>query len=210
LIGLLRKRGITDERVLAAMGEVPRERFVPAEHLGAAFDDNALPIGCGQTISQPFMVALMTQELELAGTEKVLEIGTGSGYQTAILARLCGRVVTVERIAELAESARQVLESLSITNVEYYVSDGSLGCPEQAPFDRIIVTAAAPEIPKALYSQLVGRGRMVIPIGTTRPQVLQTITRRDGGDLVVDVCQCSFVPLIGAGAWPESAGESRE
>lgn len=187
------------------MEEVPRERFVPEQHLAAAFEDHALPIGSGQTISQPFMVALMTQSLELAGPETVLEIGTGSGYQTAILAKLCRRVVTVERIAQLSESARETLGSLGITNVEYFVSDGSLGCRQRAPFDRIIVTAGAPEIPRELYGELVDGGRLVIPIGTTRPQMLQAITKRDAGPLVIDVCQCSFVPLIGAGAWPDSA-----
>lgn len=186
------------------MEEVPREEFVPAGERGSAFEDRALPIAAGQTISQPYMVALMTQELVLSGPEAVLEIGTGSGYQTAILAKLCRRVVTIERIAELSESARRIVASLGISNVDFQVGDGSLGCPEQAPFDRIIVTAAAPDVPQQLYRQLADRGRLVIPIGTAKPQVLEVVVRRDAGALVMDVCQCSFVPLIGTAAWPET------
>jgi len=202
LIRQLRKHGIRDERVLAAMQEVPRERFVPEESRGAAFEDRALPIASGQTISQPYMVALMTQELQLSGSETVLEIGTGSGYQAAILSRLCRHLVTLERIAELSESARQILESLGCTNVECRVGDGSLGFPEQAPYDRIIVTAGAPKIPQQLVEQLHDTGRLVIPVGIDRPQVLQVATKTPTGTTIVDVCECSFVPLIGSAAWP--------
>lgn len=181
------------------MEAVPRERFVPDEYRHSAFEDHALPIAAGQTISQPYMVALMTQELALTGSETVLEIGTGSGYQAAILARLCRQVVTVERIAELSRAAQQILAALGYVNIEFHIGDGSLGCPEYAPYDRIIVTAAAAEIPRALYGQLADGGRLVIPIGTDRPQVLQIVTKSPAGPLIVDVCQCSFVPLIGSG-----------
>jgi len=210
LIAQLRERGITDERVLAAMEAVPRDRFVPEECRYAAFDDHALPIAAGQTISQPYMVALMTQELALAGTETVLEIGTGSGYQAAILARLCRCVVTVERIAELSSAARQTLASLGCTNIEFHVGDGSLGFPERGPYERIIVTASAPEIPQPLYSQLAEGGRLVIPIGGGQPQVLKVIAKTAEGPITVDSCQCSFVPLIGSAAWPAvEEGESK-
>lgn len=180
------------------MEAVPRERFVPDEYRHSAYEDHALPIAAGQTISQPYMVALMTQELALTGSETVLEIGTGSGYQAAILARLCRQVVTVERIAELSRAAQQILASLGCANIEFQIGDGSLGCPGHAPYDRIIVTAAAAEIPQELYGQLREGGRLVIPIGAGRPQVLQVVTKTPAGPLIVDVCQCSFVPLIGS------------
>jgi len=189
--------------VLAAMEEVPREQFVLKEHRREAFEDRALPIECGQTISQPYMVALMTQELSLSGTETILEIGTGSGYQAAVLSRLCRHVITVERIVELSRSARQILESLGCTNVECHVGDGSLGCAERAPYDGIIVTAGAPKIPPPLLEQLSPGGRLVIPVGSGRPQVLQVVTKTPAGATVVDVCDCSFVPLIGSAAWTE-------
>jgi protein-L-isoaspartate(D-aspartate) O-methyltransferase len=206
LIRQLRERGITDERVLAAMEAVPRDRFVPQEHRHAAFNDHALPIASGQTISQPYMVGLMTQELALNGSEKVLEIGTGSGYQAAILSRLCRRVVSVERIADLSNAAHQILESLGCENVECHVGDGSLGYPEASPYDGILVTAGAPEIPPSLYEQLAPGGRLVIPIGTDRPQILQVVTKGPAGPVVVDSCQCSFVPLIGSAGWQEREG----
>ena len=189
--------------MLAAMEEVPREQFVLKEHRREAFEDRALPIECGQTISQPYMVALMTQELSLSGTETILEIGTGSGYQAAVLSRLCRHVITVERIVELSRSARQILESLGCTNVECHVGDGSLGCAERAPYDGIIVTAGAPKIPPPLLEQLSPGGRLVIPVGSGRPQVLQVVTKTPAGATVVDVCDCSFVPLIGSAAWTE-------
>lgn len=187
--------------MLAVMQEVPRERFVPEEYRRAAFADRALPIAAGQTISQPYMVALMTQELSLSGSETVLEIGTGSGYQAAILSRLCRHVVSLERIAELSYSAKQTLESLGCTNVECYIGDGSLGYPERAPYDGIIVTAGAPKIPPQLFEQLNEGGRLVIPVGIGRPQVLQVATKTPSGATVVDVCECTFVPLIGTAAW---------
>ncbi len=202
LIDHLRQRGIHDERVLAAMEAVPRERFVPREYRHAAFDDHAIPIAAGQTISQPFMVALMTEALELTGSESVLEIGTGSGYQAAILSRLARQVVSIERIAELSDTARQTLESLGCKNVSLFVGDGSLGFPEQAPYDRIIVTAGAPDIPQNLYDQLAVGGRLVIPIGADRPQILKIVTRTPDGPQVTDGCPCSFVPLIGQAGWP--------
>ena len=189
--------------MLAALEEVPRERFVPEEYRRAAFEDRALPIDFGQTISQPYMVALMTQELSMSGTETVLEIGTGSGYQAAVLSRLCRHVVTVERIAELSHAARQTLESLGCTNVECRVGDGSLGFAESAPYDCIIVTAGAPQIPPQLFEQLREGGRLVIPVGSGHSQVLQVATKTRAGAAVVDVCECSFVPLIGSAAWPE-------
>jgi len=205
LIGQLRKHGIRDERVLTVMEEVPRDRFVPEALQEAAFEDHALPIAAGQTISQPYMVALMTQELALTGTETVLEIGTGSGYQAAILARLCRHVVTIERIAELSRAAQIVLAELGVRNVEFRIGDGTLGYPERAPYDGIIVTAGAPKIPPQLFEQLADGGRLVIPIGTDRPQILQCITRHGDRAKITDVCPCSFVPLIGEDAWPEDA-----
>lgn len=202
LVELLAERGIVDRRVLQAMADVPRERFVPDDYRDQACDDRALPIDAGQTISQPYMVALMTQELRLAGSERVLEIGTGSGYQAAVLAKLCRQVVTVERIAELSEAAQEVLGSLGFRNIEFHVGDGSCGWEAGAPYDGIIVTAGAPELPQALYEQLRPGGRLVIPIGTGSPQVLQTIIKHKEGPQVTDVCECSFVPLIGEAGWP--------
>ncbi|MGQ0637037.1 MAG: protein-L-isoaspartate(D-aspartate) O-methyltransferase [Planctomycetaceae bacterium] len=202
LVKHLAARGITDRRVLEALARVPRDRFVLPEYASGAWDDRALPIEAGQTISQPFMVALMTQELRLGGDETVLEIGTGSGYQAAILGQLCRRVITVERVAELAEKAHHTLAQLGISNVECQVGDGSLGWPAEAPYDCIIVTAGAPEMPLELYRQLKPEGRLVIPIGVDQPQILQTIVKREQGPLVIDVCECSFVPLIGKDAWP--------
>lgn len=202
LIQLLAERGIVDRRVLKAMAEVPRERFVPEDYRDQAFDDRALPIEAGQTISQPYMVALMTQELRLTGNERVLEIGTGSGYQAAVLAKLCAHVVTIERIAGLQAMAQDVLASLGFTNIEFHVGDGSCGWEARAPYDGIIVTAGAPEMPQTLYEQLRLGGRLVIPIGTGRPQVLQTIVKEKDGPQVTDVCECSFVPLIGEEGWP--------
>ncbi len=207
LIGHLRERGIRDERVLAAMAAVPRERFVPKEHRHAAFDDHAVPIAAGQTISQPYMVAIMTEALTLAGPETVLEIGTGSGYQAAILSRLCRHVVSIERITELSATAQQTLASLGTTNFELHLGDGSLGYPPRAPYDRIIVTAGAPEIPQELYDQLAIGGRLVIPIGSDRPQLLKIVTKTPAGPEVEDGCPCSFVPLIGQAGWPNGDSE---
>jgi protein-L-isoaspartate(D-aspartate) O-methyltransferase len=204
MVRLLRARGINDQRVLAVMSRIPRESFVPDEQRPAAYDDRALPIGSGQTISQPYMVALMTQELSLTGNEDVLEIGTGSGYQTAVLAALCRKVVTLERIAGLAESAMSRLASLGITNVDCLVADGSIGWPDEAPYDAILVTAGSPRVPPPLLEQLADGGRLVIPVGSGPVVTLQRVVRRGDEFDNTDVCDCSFVPLIGDAAWPES------
>lgn len=204
LVEQLAARGICDARVLQAIAEIPREQFVPAESLESAYDDHALPIGGGQTISQPYMVALMTQELSLHGTEKVLEVGTGSGYQTAVLSKLCRHIVTIERISELSARARNTLACLEISNVEFHIGDGSLGWAAEAPYDRILVTAGSPEIPPELLRQLGPAGRLVIPVGRQSPVKLQTIVNDPvQGRLVIDVCDCSFVPLLGAAGWHE-------
>lgn len=211
LVEQLAARGICDRRVLDALEKVPRDRFVPARLQSRAWDDHALPIEAGQTISQPYMVALMTQELRLSGVERVLEIGTGSGYQTAVLAELCREVVTIERLPELSRSAQILLAELGHVQIRFRVGDGSLGVPEGAPYDGIIVTAGAPELPGTLYDQLAIGGRLVIPLGTGRPQMLQTIVRGETGPVVRDVCECSFVPLIGAAGWGEDrASEEME
>jgi protein-L-isoaspartate(D-aspartate) O-methyltransferase len=194
-------RGITDARVLEAMRTVPRHRFVGAGMEASAYGDHALPIGHGQTISQPYMVALMTQELELAGGERVLEVGTGSGYQTAILARLAEQVFSVERIAALAESARRVLEELRITNVAIQVGDGTIGWTEFAPYDRILVTAGAPDVPRSLVEQLADPGIMVVPVGTQGFQDLKIVTKEDGKTRTRSGGGCVFVPLLGKEGW---------
>lgn len=194
-------RGILDSRVLEVMRRVPRDRFVPDSYLDSAYDDHPLPIGEGQTISQPYIVALMTQSLSLKGNERVLEVGTGSGYQAAILAELAKEVYTVERVEILATRAREVLEGLNYHNVEVIVGDGSKGLPEKAPFDGIMVTAAAPELPQVLVEQLSSRGKMVIPVGGTFSQGLILVEKV--GDKVTQtvVCGCVFVPLIGEHGW---------
>ncbi len=195
-------RGIRDARVLAAMGQIPRHRFVPPFLEGRAYDDGPLPIGEGQTISQPFIVAEMTQALRLTGSEKVLEIGTGSGYQTAILCRLAAEVVTVERIGVLTTRARRTLEELDIRNVKFVSGDGTLGVPEEAPFERIIVTAAAPEIPGPLFEQLREEGILVIPVGGRYEQELIGVTKRDGRPRRDFLGGCRFVPLVGEHGFP--------
>jgi protein-L-isoaspartate(D-aspartate) O-methyltransferase len=208
LIEELTEQGIRDQKVLHAMAQVPRERFVRAEQRAAAYENRALPIDAGQTISQPYMVALMTELLLLTGNERVLEIGTGSGYQAAILARLCRQVVSIERIEELSVRARQTLDALGCTNIELHVGDGSLGWPALAPYDRIIVTAGAPGFPEELYRQLTPGGRLVIPVGDAYPQLLQVIDKTSAGPKITDSVACSFVPLIGAAGWPdEQSGE---
>jgi protein-L-isoaspartate(D-aspartate) O-methyltransferase len=193
----LRRRGIFDERVLAAMGEVPREEFVP-EHLRArAYADSALPIGEGQTISQPWIVAAICQALELRGGERVLEIGTGSGYSAAVLALLAAEVLSVERVASLAATARRALDSLGVDSVEVNVGDGSLGLPERAPFDVIAVHATAPDVPRALLGQLADDGRLVAPIAADDADLL-TVFRRRGDELTGEtIGPCRFVPLLG-------------
>ncbi|MBC8273633.1 MAG: protein-L-isoaspartate(D-aspartate) O-methyltransferase [Chloroflexi bacterium] len=196
-------REINDKRVLSAMARVPRERFVPLDYYNAAYEDMPLSIGFGQTISQPLIVALMTQALELKGDEKVLELGTGSGYQTAILAGLAKWVVSIERVPQLAESARQVLDSLGYTNIEIHTAVEALGWPDGAPYDAIIVTAGAPRVPDALLEQLALGGRLVIPVGSRWEQDLLRVTRRKKGNVVESLGGCRFVPLIGKGAWDE-------
>lgn len=193
----LRRRGITDERVLAAMGRVPRELFVPERLRRYAYDDGALPIGCHQTISQPFVVATICSLLELRGHERVLDVGTGSGYQTAVLAELAAEVVSIERIPELADEARARLHEAGYFDVEVRVGDGSLGVPERAPFDAIAVAAAAPGIPRALYDQLTEGGRLVVPRGSRRGQELVQVVRTAEGPTERSSISCRFVPLVG-------------
>lgn len=194
---------IRDRRVLEAISKIPRELFVPSELAAYAYEDRPLSIGYGQTISQPFIVALMTQALELSGQEKVLEIGTGSGYQAAILAELAQSVYSVERIADLAESAKRVIETLGYTNVRIKTADSEIGWQEHAPYDAIIVTAAAPSIPHDLIEQLTTGGRLVIPVGSRWEQELLKITKGKHDNKVENLGGCRFVPLIGKDAWKE-------
>ncbi len=197
----LRKRGISNTRVLAAMLEVPRHLFVPEENRSLAYADAPLPIGCRQTISQPYIVALMSELLELTGSETVLEVGTGSGYQAAVLAHLAKKVYSLERIEELANAARQVLNSLGLDNVEVIVTDGSCGLPEHAPYGGIIVTAAAPNVPEPLKQQLDDDGRLVLPVGGQTGQLLECWQRRGEQFKREHVVPVSFVPLIGEHGW---------
>jgi protein-L-isoaspartate(D-aspartate) O-methyltransferase len=190
-------RGVEDRRVLAAMERVPRELFVPERLRGAAYDDAALPIGSGQTISQPFMVARICEALALRGGERVLDVGTGSGYQAAVLAELAGEVHTIERLPELAERARAALAAAGYDSVRVHVGDGTLGLPEHAPFAAIAVAAAAPGMPESLYEQLEARGRLVVPVGGREGQELQVIVRSPEGPAVVRSVPCRFVPLVG-------------
>ena len=196
-------REIADNRVVDAMRRVPREAFVPQEQYHVAYDDRPLSIGFGQTISQPFIVALMVQALELRGDEKVLELGTGSGYEAAILAELTQKVVTVECIPELADSARKVLDKLGYSNIEVHVAGRSLGWPEGAPYDSIIVSAGAPTVPQALVEQLTWNGRLVIPVGSRWQQELLRVTKLRKGNEIENLGGCYFVPLIGEGAWED-------
>lgn len=205
----LMRRGIADPRVLAAMGSVPRELFVPAEVRARAYHDAALPIGHGQAISQPYMVARVCELARLGGTERVLEVGAGSGYQAAVLGRLSSHVVAVERIAELAERAARALAAAHIDNVHIVVADGSLGYAPYAPYDRIVVAAASPTMPTALLRQLRPGGRMVIPIGTREEQRLHVIDNLPGGLVERAHDACVFVPLVGAEGWDEGEGEGR-
>jgi protein-L-isoaspartate(D-aspartate) O-methyltransferase len=204
LIEHIRERGIADERVLAAIGEVPREDFVPEALHQHAYEDRALPIGLDQTISQPFTVASMCEALQLAGTETVLEIGTGSGYGACVLSRLAAWIHTVERLPDLADSARERIARLGFRNVSVHLGDGSLGWPDAAPFDAIIATAGGEHCPAAYFEQLAEGGRIVIPIGPTpRRQTLTRYTRLDGQVRVEPLGEYAFVPLIGADAWEE-------
>ena len=194
---------ISDKRVLEAMRRVPREAFVPQDQYYAAYEDRPLSIGFGQTISQPYIVALMVQALELEGEDKVLELGAGSGYEAAILAELAREVVTVERISELVEGAKHVLEKLGYSNVKVHLASRELGWSEEAPYGAIIVSAGAPTIPQILLNQLSFGGRLVIPVGSRWQQDLLKVTKRRKGNKVENLGGCYFVPLIGEGAWEE-------
>jgi len=194
----LRRRGIEDERVLAAMAAVPREHFVPDEIRPSAYNDSALPIGHEQTISQPWVVAAICQALRLEGSENVLEIGTGSGYSAAVLAKLAGRVISIERVPELGETARRKLEELGVGNVEVIVEDGSRGYPQEAPYNGIAVHAATPEAPHSLLAELATDGRLVVPIATGSADLLVAFIRENGELRQETIGPCRFVPLIGA------------
>lgn len=193
----LRRRGISDERVLAAMGAVPREEFVPDAYRSRAYADSALPIGEGQTISQPWIVAAIAQALELRGNELVLEVGTGSGYSAAVLARLAPHVVSIERRTDLAAAARAALDSLGVSGVELVVGDGSRGLPERAPFDAIAVHAVAPAAPRSLLDQLADGGRLVVPVTAPEADMLTAFRRRGEELSSEEIGPCRFVPLIG-------------
>ena len=195
------RRGVTDERVLAAMRRVPRHRFVQEALRDRAYGDHPLPIGEEQTISQPYIVGLMTSLLELTGREKVLEVGTGSGYQTAVLATLARRVCSIERLPRLAERARAVLEALGYDNVWVRVGNGALGWPDEAPFDRILVAAGGPAVPPPLFQQLAEGGRLVLPIGDTDTQTLTVVDNDHGRMRTRAVGDCKFVKLVGKYAW---------
>ena len=194
-------RGTKDPRVLSAMGRVPRHLFVEEALRDRAYGDHALPIGERQTISQPYMVALMTEALGLKGTERVLEIGTGSGYQTAVLAELAAQVYSIERIATLAVKARTLLASLGYRHVTIKVFDGTYGWKDEAPFDAIVVTAGSPEVPAPLVEQLKAGGRLVIPVGDRMNQVLKKVIKTPDGSEISSLTGCVFVPLIGHHAW---------
>lgn len=193
----LKARGIADPRVLSAMGKVERHRFVPANLINSAYDDYPLPIGEGQTISQPYMVAIMTELLELKGNEKVLEVGTGSGYQAAILAELSKRVITMERYNTLADKAQKLLLEMGYANVEVQIGDGTEGYPPEAPYDGILVTAACPDIPPPLIEQLAEGGRLVLPVGERYVQTLTVVRKLKGQIKTESSIGCVFVPLIG-------------
>jgi len=197
----LMPRGIRDKRVLEAFLKVPRHAFVPDDYQNEAYDDHPLPIGDGQTISQPYIVALMTQELKLTGSEKVLEVGTGSGYQAAILAELAREVYTIDRIDSLAKKADSKLSGLGYKNVHAVTGDGSLGYEKEKPYDGIIVTCAAPSLPSGLADQLNDNGRIVIPVGPRFTQVLMVYQKKGDSMIQHEVCGCVFVPLIGERGW---------
>jgi len=198
----IKARGITDERLLAAFRKVPRHLFVPQEAQRDAYADHPLPIPGGQTISQPYIVALMINSLKLQGHERVLELGTGSGYQTAILAELALEVFSIERLPELLSAVAQRLDALGYLNIRLSHGNGSLGWPEHAPYDAILVSAAAPDVPTPLLEQLAEQGRMVLPIGPPEGQMLNEIEKRQGTLFRRDIASCVFVPLIGQYGWP--------
>jgi protein-L-isoaspartate(D-aspartate) O-methyltransferase len=197
------RQEIKDERVLKAMERIPRELFVPSSSRHLAYEDMPLSIGMGQTISQPFIIALMTEALELRGTDRVLELGTGSGYQAAILAELAQWVITVERHPKLAEGARELLNKLGYTNIEVHLAENTLGWRRGAPYNAIIVTAGAPKVPQELLHQLAEGGRMVIPVGSRYDQELLKLVKMKGEIMTSDLGPCRWVPLIGDGAWDE-------
>jgi len=197
----LRSRDITDERVLAVMAEVPRHNFVDDAMQGRAYGDHPLPIGAGQTISQPYIVAYMTQALQLTGVEKVLEIGTGSGYQAAVLSRLCSQVYTIERINSLLAGARKVFDKLHYYNIRAKLDDGTIGWPENAPYDANIVTAGGPGVPEPLIEQLADPGRLIIPVGNQHVQELQLLEKKEGQIEVMSLASVRFVDLVGEHGW---------
>jgi protein-L-isoaspartate(D-aspartate) O-methyltransferase len=194
-------RGVTDARVIEVMRRLPRHLFVDEALRDRAYGDHPLPIGEGQTISQPFIVGRMTELLRLTGREKVLEVGTGCGYQAAVLAELAARVCTIERIPRLATRARETLEGLGYRNVWVRAANGTLGWPDEAPFDRVLVAAGGPTVPPPLFEQLAEGGRMVIPVGDAATQVLQVIEKVQGGKRVTEDSGCVFVKLVGKYAW---------
>ncbi len=197
----LRSRGIHDERVLEAMGKVAREEFVASQDLTAVYGDHPLPIGAGQTVSQPYIVATMVEALGLVPEDRVLEVGTGTGYEAAILAELAGEVWTIERHQELADRAREILATLGYANVHVIHGDGSLGLPQQAPFDKILVAAAAPRIPDSLVDQLADGGVLVLPVGDRYEQQVHIVRKAGGVTTVTTRELCRFVPLVGAEGW---------
>jgi protein-L-isoaspartate(D-aspartate) O-methyltransferase len=194
-------RGIKNQRVLDAFRKIERHRFIPEDLMTSAYGDFPVPIGEGQTISQPYIVALMTECLDLSGQERVLEIGTGSGYQAAILAELASEVYTVERFENLKKRAEKVLNELGYANIKIKVGDGTLGWPEAAPFDRIIITAASPRVPLPLTEQLKESGKLVLPLGESFSQILTVIEKKEGKLESMEVCGCVFVPLVGKYGW---------
>lgn len=202
-------RGIKDKRVLDAIGKVPRHLFLEEALWDRAYGDHALPIGERQTISQPYMVALMTEALELKGDERVLEIGTGSGYQTAVLAELTAKVYSIERIKVLAQKARTRLDDLGYLNIVIKVFDGTYGWPDEGPFDAVIVTAGAPSIPQVFIDQMKEGGRIVIPVGDRYSQVLKKGIKTPEGIIATDLTACLFVPLIGVFAWKKEEDNDR-
>jgi protein-L-isoaspartate(D-aspartate) O-methyltransferase len=199
----LRARGLRDPRVLAAMGKIPRHLFVAGEYRDSAYEDHPVPIGAGQTVSQPYIVAFMLEALALDGSETVLEVGTGSGYLTALLAELAQQVYSVERIEALAKAAKEMLQELGYLNASLIVGDGSLGLAEHAPFDAIVVSAAAPMIPQPLLEQLRDGGRMVIPVGPADAQELKLVRKQQGHTVIRNLEGCRFVPLLGAQGYGE-------
>jgi protein-L-isoaspartate(D-aspartate) O-methyltransferase len=203
MVRRLEAQGISDKNVLEVMRRIPRHLFVANALWDHAYADHPVPIDRGQTISQPYIVALMTQALQVEKSDRVLEIGTGSGYQAAILAELAEHVYTIERFPELSEKAQKLLTEAGYTNISFRVGDGTLGWPEEAPFEKIIVTAAAPEVPSSLMEQLAEGGRMVIPVGGRQLQVLLVLAKERGEVHREELCACSFLPLIGREGWPD-------